>query len=312
MNVAVKFDPRNILSEPARSKFAALADLAADRLAAVRASSEAMEFARSSLNEARVNLLLYEKLLVGRTVEHEARLRVAIEQAEIELRHRAENRDTRTARSQAIGGLVRNLENYLGGLPITSKLTPFTGTLPKRKGSPSEAIAAARAQIAKLQDRIGDIERAPRPSDEAIARAIVEIDNLAALGAPDVDGLIAGASRIEWPVEPLQVLAQGSSGPVVVTGDVIAVMPTLAWLFHDQLIKATTASFREAADDAHAIAFSARPQMLRALRDELLEAERIEEISASEIGVEFDRRADADPRAVLGLASTLPAPRSDW
>jgi hypothetical protein len=91
----------------------------------------------------------------------------------------------------------------------------------------------------------------------------------------------------------------------------VDVFGLLIWLFHDEVISALEREVDELADDAHALSDEDRAAHEAALQARLLEAERIEERLievAAEEGRAVSRRPNADPRAVLGLASALPGP----
>jgi hypothetical protein len=89
------------------------------------------------------------------------------------------------------------------------------------------------------------------------------------------------------------------------------VLGLLAWLFHDQLIAALDIEISAMADDDHALDDQQRSATEALLLSERLATERIEEalIEAAEAeGRNVVRRPNADPRAILGLSSALPAP----
>jgi hypothetical protein len=79
-----------------------------------------------------------------------------------------------------------------------------------------------------------------------------------------------------------------------------------AWLFKDTLIRALEAEVDLIADDTVALSEDERTARERAALAQLLDVERGEAALAEQAG-ELPR-PDIDPRAYLGLASTLPAP----
>jgi hypothetical protein len=84
------------------------------------------------------------------------------------------------------------------------------------------------------------------------------------------------------------------------------------WLHKDALIAALESEVDLLADDLSQRIFEERATRIAALRAQLLEAERVEEalVCASEQSdAPVLRHNAADPRAVLGLSSALPAPR---
>jgi hypothetical protein len=81
----------------------------------------------------------------------------------------------------------------------------------------------------------------------------------------------------------------------------------VAWLFDDALV----AKFNTAVDEMPAGGIMTEERAAREadLLAEILDLERREEACVEAIeqtGLDFQRRAEADPRAVLGLASSLP------
>ncbi len=154
-----------------------------------------------------------------------------------------------------------------------------------------------------LKQRIADVSNAPFPVEEAIARVEATVDSLAEEGQPSIYGLMSGDGGVEW--------ARDMSGThVVAPVDTHALM---AFLFRDQMIARLSKLCREAAqsDKREAIPSSARPRLIQALKVELLEQERIEAAALNELGEAGSDmyRPEMDPRACLGLASGLPAPR---
>ena len=301
-----KFDPVTVLPEAEKLKFIALRDEAADRNAIARQAAQALEDARADLNRASINLVLYERQPVARTVEELDRFKANVAAAEAEMRRLSDNAASRTARSQAIGHLARRLEDYIGGLSVTTKLSLYANGAKRSKEPPAETVSKARDQIAALRQQLLDIETAPYPREEILAAMEVQIRAFAAAGAPDLDMLIAAGGNIGWPEQQHLV---GAAGSVFI----VNVPALVAWLSPEALIKKLSKEIEDAADDdGEAVPRAERPKRIRAIRDELLTVERIEETGiedAAKGGAEIERRSDADPRAVLGLASSLPAPR---
>lgn len=312
-----RWDAARALPEPASTKYRRLAGIAQDRQAAFRRAYDAVEDAREAAAKARVQYLIAE-----RSPRHDpeaiARLNEPNAEDEAEIARLVVERDDRSARSAGITRLVARIDNYVGDLNARTKITLFSGSLPARKKgeAPVDAVARCRKEIEKLRERIAEIDSAPRPLDELIARATAEIEALANRGAPDVDGLIDAGLAIGWATRPLDLLGRSADGMVIaLNGSSVDTMATLAWLFKRQLTDAVVAAVREASGpDDDAIPIAARPKMLASVRTSLLELERIEETAVEEIeatGAMFERRPDADPRAVLGLASDLRPPSDD-
>ena len=152
---------------------------------------DAVEEARERAMRARVEYQIADRSPLP-TQEAMARLKEPIAEHEAEIARLIEERDERAARSADITRLVTRLDNYIGDLGASTKITLFSGSLPaRRKGeAPADTVVRCRKDIDKLRDRISAISTAPRPLDELIARATAEIEALASRGAPNVDGLV--------------------------------------------------------------------------------------------------------------------------
>jgi hypothetical protein len=314
------WDAASALPEPARAKFRRLAGLAQDRRAATNRAYEVVEEARERLGKARIALAIAQRLPATTTdvIEGRRQLQDDITACETEVARLVAEREARAGKSGGTVALVNRIENYIGDLPARATVEPFTGPLPSRKSSeaPTAVIARCRAEIEKLKARIGEVQAAPRPANEVMERLLAEIDTLAERGEPDIEPLFEGSGGIEWPSIPVDILARSIDGaPITAHGSSFDALGFLAWLFKPALVKAVTAAAERAhGDDGNAIPTAQRPKMLGQLRASLLELERVEEAAADELeaaGAAVERRADADPRAVLGLSSSLPAPSRD-
>lgn len=83
----------------------------------------------------------------------------------------------------------------------------------------------------------------------------------------------------------------------------------IAWLFKKQLLAAVDAEIAELSDDKGALTDEQREQKLAEIDRDILAVEREEEelVSMAESqGQTISRRTNSDPRAILGLASTMP------
>ena len=312
-----RWNAAKALPEPARSKYRRLVGIAQDRQAASRRAYDDLEELRERVAKARVAYQIADRSPLT-SVEGIARVKEPIAEFEAEIARLIQERDERGERAQGITALVTRLESFVGDLPFAAKVTLFNGALPGRKKGEAliDTVTRCRSEIGKLHERIDAIRDAPRPLEECIARATAEIEALAQRGEPDMDGLLAEATSIGWPTRQLDLLARTRDGAVVAAnGSTLDAMAVMAWLFKPQLTKAVTAVLREQGhDNADAMPMSERPKRTADLRASKLEIERLEEQAIEEIeatGAAFERRPDADPRAVLMLSCDLPAPRDD-
>ncbi|AZG76283.1 hypothetical protein [Methylocystis rosea] len=223
-------------------------------------------------------------------VELEAEIRELVE-----ARNRLEERTVAHAeRRNVLAALDRRLTEFLASLSAApAAAAPLDLKLSADKFDTE--LAKTRAQIRDLLERIAQVERAPHPSGVVKARARAKIEALAA--HPNVRVAVEHGEDFRFPTI------------VEKTGAAIDVGGLLCWLLKDRLIAAVEREIDEVADDSRALDATTRKRMRTDLAAELFAAESREEaiISAAEaVGRTFDRRADGDVRAVLGLAAARP------
>ena len=202
-----------------------------------------------------------------------------------------------------------HLEAYLRRLPPALPLVEHDGPAAKRK--PNETWLAA---VERTRDAIGDlthqtrsVEVAPMPSGEARTKAKQEIERLANSGRPGALALLERAGGIAWPVSPLRGVAL-TDGNIPQIVDALAL---IAWLLPKEMTAAVERAVSEDADDDNALTDAQRKARFKQIADQILALSRDEENlieQAEGEGIAIVRRGDADPRAVLGLVSSLPSP----
>src|SRR5258708_8415212 len=132
-------------------------------------------------------------------------------------------------------------------------------------------------------------------------------------GAPNLFDVIDHRDRINWPTETTRLtsmpLGAGDSQLIITTvPDTLAV---LAWLHRDALIARLEGEIDRCSQDDKALSAEQRAKKSAEILSDILAAEREEETLIERMeagGALFLRRTDADPRAVLGLSSDMPAP----
>ena len=213
----------------------------------------------------------------------------------VEARNRLEERIA--AHAERRNGLVtldRRLTEFVAGLSAAQAAASLIDLKLSADKFDAE-LAKTRAEIDDLHEQIAQVERAPHPSSVAKARARAKIEARAA--RPNVRVAIEHGEDFRFPIT------------VKKSGAAIDVEGLFCWLFRDQLIAAVELEIDEFADDSKALDDATRKRTCAELAAELFAAELKEEaiISAGEaIGRTFDRRADADVRAVLELAAARP------
>jgi hypothetical protein len=228
----------------------------------------------------------------------------------------------RSERLASLGRLIERLTRYaesLSGHRIVAAPT-VNPRLPKN-GDLRAEVERVRREIAKFNADLREVEAAPHPSALAKSRARQTVEALAERGRPDVSGMIQhGETNPEWPSLSLRVglsasvaMAQATH-PVVGLGhaDHADALALVAWLHRDALIARIETEIDDYADDAKALTDEERAAKVAKIKSTILAAEREEEAIIRLIerdGAEFERRVDADPRAVLSIGSEAPAPR---
>ncbi len=245
------------------------------------------------------NRLLREHRLPDGSVE----LRVdqaAIDQAQAALAGATGRLDSVTATHKAASlkwrsgkNLADSCEAYL--LSLRSIARHDAEPTPVAIGDdPLAALAAIRAEISELDAEAARITKAPQPADEARAMIKASVARLAAGGVP-----ILFNDAVQWP-------GKFAEGQVHASDDSLAV---LCWLFPD-VVEAKLATLIGARPGA--MAASEKQAARGQIETDRLELGRAEEAVITGIeatGLEVDRRADADPRAVLGIEGQAPRER---
>jgi hypothetical protein len=153
---------------------------------------------------------------------------------------------------------------------------------------------------------------APIPSSVAKERIRDQINKLAASGVPSVLSVIEAGLPMGWPKTTFRGDFLGVAGGAAAMGQAAVGAPNalavIAWLFKDRLLEKLEAEVDDLASDDAALSDEQRAEREAALLHGILEAERVEESfieQAETAGQTIQRRPDADPRAVLGLADSV-------
>lgn len=169
-------------------------------------------------------------------------------------------------------------------------------------GDGEKQVAAERRQIAALKAAISATIDAPATSAELLADFTSELDKLVIAGVPTV----IRTSRSGDPTAVIRLLRGLAVAPEAMNIPGAAADQfghLLAWLFRDEIVAKVKALIGDT-DPPGALSYDQRETAIAKLSDDLLAAERREEalIDAAEAqGITIPRRADADPRAILGI-----------
>jgi hypothetical protein len=206
-------------------------------------------------------------------------------------------------RAKASGLPMRCIRYAQDQLDLSRPIPAFDGVLKIQKnGDARKVVADLRGQLDRLKAERERIATAPLPS--ADAKAIIRrfVADLAARGAPNCGGVMQGHN-------PHFAMTSVHS-PSLVSFPGADVVGLLGWLCRDQLEAALCAEIDKlAVNEREALSVAERIERERRLSAQILDCERLEEaVIAASADITILRRELADCRAVLGLASSLPAP----
>jgi hypothetical protein len=236
----------------------------------------------------------------------EQRQELAAELARLNYEHRTitERQRFNGARNQALGGLLRLIKEWLELLPKNATVNCKPRVQPSRGEVTPDLLEKRRQRIRELLADLGQIDAAAYPAAAVKQRKREEIMQLADRGRPSVYQAIENLNEpIRWP-EQIIDLSSTLHTPTALDG-----IALVAWLHRDVLIAAIEKEIDEAADDTQALTDAQRTERFKACLADLLKTEREEEALIHAASFEVLRRADADPRAVLGLSDALPGPK---
>lgn len=162
-------------------------------------------------------------------------------------------------------------------------------------------VASIRAELEALEKRWGQIEQAPVPIQVLRTHAIAEIDDIAARGALT----LSARNRTTTPLNLARQLSLGVITGATGTTNVVGTAggPLFVHLMRDRLVEQVDTLLAALPQDG-ALTDDQRDAALAELLDQRLMLERLEEClveRAERAGQAVARRADADPRSLLGI-----------
>lgn len=171
------------------------------------------------------------------------------------------------------------------------KLRPVHVMPQRRDGeSVADAIVRVRSEIMGLKAELAQVQAAPLPRKELLAKAKAHVAELARQGAPMID-TASGSFTVNW--DALSVPPHWNSSPDVL-------MRKLALMFPDKVYEMLAAKIA----DAPGVPAAERERRIRELESEILQLQHTEEAlveQAIESGLEVHRNPYASPWALLGL-----------
>lgn len=167
-----------------------------------------------------------------------------------------------------------------------------------------EAVAEAKAELAR-------IEAAPVPVNEAMAALSGWIDRTATAAVDRLGlGHLLEPNRAAQGLRLPVVLNRTEGGPVPDTSAALDVLFGLVLAVNrDAVLNLVADQLGDLADGRTVIPSAERASRIEAARADLLEAELCEEAAIRQLealGLDVQRRSDADPRAVLASDASLP------
>ncbi|WP_298257111.1 hypothetical protein [Bradyrhizobium sp.] len=211
-----------------------------------------------------------------------------------------EHTQLNSAELASLGGLIRTIDEWLQALPADAALVSYGDKASKAKEVTLDILEKRRSRVRELSAELRQIDAASYKTSDAKRRARELIETLAERGRPDIYRLIESLGAIQWPEFDISIAEKGPDG-----------IALIAWLLRGDLIAALDKEIDATANDATALSDEQRIERFRVCLGDLLEAEREEEALVQAAGFRVIRRPDADPRAVLGLVSTLPGPKRE-
>ena len=207
----------------------------------------------------------------------------------------------------AYSNAVDRATDYLTLLPLGFEVVPHDGerAKPGKGEGLTDAIARVRQQLDENARDAKAVKAAPIPNEEAKRIAREQVARLAEQGRPDVSHLLRRGGELRWPQQPLHGFDVNGAIPQLAKA-----VPMIAWMFGDALIEAIDREIElESSTGEEPLTEAERKYKLTELADKRLALEHAEEELIARYvdeGGEIARRRGVDPRALLGLASSMP------
>ncbi len=218
--------------------------------------------------------------------------------------------------AQPRGELVSNIHSWITRQDVAVAASPArtAATAIRRGEAPADGVRRIRVEIAETKAARSALEIAPVPAGEARARARALVANLAEANGLQIEPLFqpVGPPLADEVLPHALVTVLVSSSPTtgipaLASGGVVRVVDAaalVAFAVGPMLAKALEAAIDAIADDALAVPTAERAGRESKLHTALLALERQEEAlveAAQQGGIAIERRADANPIAILGI-----------
>lgn len=231
-------------------------------------------------------------------MEFEARTMEPVKRAKLILDRATEVHERATAQMEEFA-FLGNVQSWLArAVQSGTKLVHRPTTLGRVDSFPDEA-ARIRREIAALYDEWRTVEAAPSTRDDYRARAIAEIEDLAARGALQVNMKDRGTRPLGL-AQALKLGPPPAGDRPPTAGDAGAAL--WVWLHKDALIARVNALIDAAPAAENGMSYEEREAAFRKIVEKKLSLEFLEEATicaAANAGMSIPRRRECDPRAVL-------------
>jgi hypothetical protein len=288
---------KKILPPPAKEKLRLLERLARQANAAARAIFNEVEQARKARGDALVRAKVHLDVIIENLDKFPG-----YQEADGELKRVTAEWEQANQHWLEVSAPLSYIRQWLetmmrAGAKIVSVEPPAT----KLSSNPECDIQNIRQQIERLDVEYRAVESTLAPPADLKKRLIASVDQLAAEAGP---GLFP-ATRIGPPVnisERLQLPGIGVVRDHVADTKLHAgTVNFLVWLLRDILIERFSQLIDEQTRGGDVMTDAERDKKLRAISAKKLEVERVEERLIELSGNAVPRRAEADPRAILGV-----------
>lgn len=289
-------------------KYLGLRDRRDDLRAASRRVSEEMSEAHTTLQAAAARKKSLAESnqhlgIVGETHPGVIQADQQIEHVKATIARLNERHEFLSSASVALGRLFTKCDSYLKSNYPDLKL--FDGDAPQLKNGETGTDAHERTarRVRSLREDRKEILAAPYPASITKKLARQYLAKRAEAAKPDVTLLVAHCDNVEFPFLGTSI-SNFAPTSIVKSNDPVGL---LAWVFPKEFAAAVDREIDAEGDDQKALTNEQRIAKLAEIDGDILAAEREEAYFLELTGLL--PREDMDIRAVLGLASDMPAPK---
>lgn len=287
-----------------QDKFETIRNIAQSRHAALQAVLDETKDVREAQAKDQSELRWCEERRDPSLKFKASQLRLQIDKRVRPLNKLLQRQDELRQASQPARALSDRLERYLRQ-NSSACMRMYDGDAAKLANGETalEGFDRAARRVRMLQADRDEVLAAPFPTSVAKREALKQLSLRAEASKPSVTSLIERIGEIRYSTAKLEVIVHNQVAPDVYGIDPVGL---LAWLFPTEMQAAIDREIDAVGEDDIALSAEERLQRLKQIDSDILASER-EEAAFGELAGLLPR-PDIDPRAALGLASTMPAP----